>query len=171
MTLQSELVDYLHGVPIGASSLEVYCDCIHDIPAAIDTDARVQYECIRIGEAMEIFEAFPIFDVWAPDLLRCPECERASLEEPTDGYGEALVELDIARSNGRYLLDASDLTLLDHSPVDEGVEPPAFPKSVFETICEQKDWGALRRSRYTTMVDRAREKGNHEVANNLARGL
>lgn len=171
MTTKADLGDQLHGVPIGASSLEVYCDCFHDVPNAVDMDRAVQYECYRVGDEMTIFDGLPIFGIWAPDLLRCRECERESLGEVTDGYGEALVELDIARAGGRYVLDTRELAVLDHSPIDDGVEPPGVPESLFERICQRRDWGALRRSRYTAMIDEARENGRHEFADNLERGL
>jgi len=41
--------------------------------------------------------------------LRCADCERETLPEPTDGYAEALVELDIGWDRDQRVLDASEL--------------------------------------------------------------
>jgi hypothetical protein len=171
MDVASVLADQLHGWPIGRGSVDIVCDRPHRPPRAIDTDQRVQYECCRVGDSMTVFQEFPIVGMWQPDLLRCPDCEIEALEDPTDGYGEALVELDISWQNQQRVLDASDLTLLDYSPVEEGTDPPKIPGSVLQTAIEKRDWGALRRSRLRTQIDELRKRGADDMADTIERRL
>lgn len=164
MDIASVLADRLHGWAIGRGSVDVVCDRPHQPPRAIDLDQQVQYECCRVGESMTVFQEYPIVGEWHPDLLRCPDCEIESLEDPTDGYGEALVELDITWQNQQRALDTSDLTILDYSPVNEGTDPPKIPGSMLQTAIRKRDWGALRRSRLRTQIDELRKRGADEVA-------
>lgn len=169
MSLRDELATALHGVPTGRGGLEVVCDLYHEIPEPVDTAERVQYECIRVDESVTIFGrlGYPCYDMWTPDLLRCRDCERESLSMPTDGFEEALVTLDLHWTGDQHILDTRDLTLLDHSPVDDGQDPPDVPLSVLETVVETRDPGYLRRSRVDRAIDYFRENDNDDLADLL----
>lgn len=171
MTAASELANHLHGVPVGKSSFEVYCDCHHETPQAVDFEESVQYEYFRVGETMELFDGLPIVGIWAPDLLRCDSCTIEALQDPTAGYGEALVEVDIAWRNDQRVIDAGDIAVLDHSPVDEGEDPPTVPTSVIETVFQQREWGLLQRSRIAAHAGQLREQGMDELADSLEQDL
>lgn len=157
--MEDEIASQIHGTPLGAASSQIHCDGFHERPRTVDPEGRVQYECIRVGESMTNLRAFGVPEGWGPDLLRCPDCEIEALELPTDGYAEALVEVDIDHSGASYVIDATDLTLLDYSPVDEGEDPPKMPVSFFQTMIAQQDFGGLRRSRLAPSVPVYREHG------------
>ena len=169
MSLEAELSAALDGVPIGRGSLKVVCDLPHEIRKPVDTEDSVQYECIRVDDSVTIFGRFGYdpYDIWTPDLLRCPDCEIESLSEPTDGYEEALVTLDIRWDGDHHVLDARDLDIIDHSPVDHGRDPPNVPLAAIKPMLQRGDPGALRRSRMERSIDRYREKGNDELADLL----
>lgn len=173
MQLDDELSAALDGIPIGRGSLQVLCDLPHEIPKAVDVDERVQYEVIRIDEALTIYEraGYSCYDIWMADMLRCSECEIESLTDPTQDYDEALVELDIRRDGDGYVLDASDLTVLDYSPVDDGAEAGGVPLSLLKTMLDRRDPGMLRRSRMARMAQGHRERGQEEAAAEIEAGL
>ena len=169
MQLHDELREALDGVPIGRGSLQVVCDLPHSVPKAVDVDDRVQYECIRIDEAQTIYArvGYPCYDVWIADLLRCADCEIESLSAPTKDYDEALVELDIGWDGEQHVLDASDMTVLDYSPADDGVDPEGVPTSLVQTMLDRRDPGMLRRSRMARSATRLRERGAEELATQI----
>ncbi|QLD87056.1 hypothetical protein HWV23_15435 [Natronomonas halophila] len=172
MDVASVLTDQLHGWPIGRGSVDVVCDIPHEAPRAIDCDRRVQYECCVVGDSMTVFEGYSIIGVWHPDLLRCPDCEIESLPDPTNGFGEALVELDITWQNQQRVLDTHDLTVLDYSPVDEGTEPPrGIPWTVLQTAIKRGDWGTLRRSRLRRQMKQYRQRGAEDLADAIEQRL
>ncbi|MFQ3318090.1 MAG: hypothetical protein ACI80F_000137 [Natronomonas sp.] len=121
MSLEKNLSSVIHGISVNRAGVDVVCDLPHEVPQPVDTDQRVQYECIRVDNSVTVFKGIcdDRYDSWAPDLLRCSDCERDELEEPTDGFGEALVEVDIGVVDGTYVIDASELHVLDYSPADE----------------------------------------------------
>lgn len=166
-----ELATHIHGVPIGRSSFEVYCDWFHETPQPVDFAAPVQYECFRVGESIELFDGLPIVGIWAPDLLRCDDCTIEALQDPTAGYGEALVEVDITWRNDQRVIDAGDISVLDYSPLEEGADPPAVPKSLIDTVFQRRDWGMLRRSRIAEHAIHFREHGADELADTLEGNL
>lgn len=100
--MEDEIASQIHDEPIGATSSRIHCDGIHNSPQPVEPSARVQYECIRVGESMTNLRAFGILEGWGPDLLRCPDCEFEALDLPTDGYAEALVEVDVDHSGESY---------------------------------------------------------------------
>jgi hypothetical protein len=171
MDVASVLADRLHGWPIGRGSVDIVCDIPHESPRAIDCDRRVQYECCLVDESMTVFQDFSIIGMWHPDLLRCPDCEIESLEDPTDGYGEALVELDITWQNQQRVLDTHDLTLLDYSPVDDGTDPPPIPSVSVQSAIRRRDWGVLRRSRLRRQIEGFRNRGADDLADAIEQGL
>lgn len=164
MNLETAIATEIHGAPIGRSSIEVYCDQYHDPPKPVDFERRIQYECIRFGDSLPVPDEVGSLWTWAPDLLRCADCEINSLGEPTAGYGEALVEIDVGWSHQQRVIDARDITVLDHSPVDEGADPPSVPKAILKTMAERPDWGFLRRSRLAHEIEICRKKGNEDIA-------
>lgn len=166
MSLCDELGAALDGTPIGRGSLQVVCDLRHTVPKAVDTDERVQYEVIRIDDAVTIYDrvGLPCYDRWIADLLRCGDCEIESLSEPTKDFDEALIELDIRWDGDGYVLDGSDVTVLDYSPVDDGGEPPVVPASALKTLVDTADAGMLRRSRMSRAARYFRKSGEEEVA-------
>lgn len=159
-----EIASQIHGTSLGADSSQIHCDGFHGRPRTVDPGTRIQYECIRVGESMTNLRKFDVPDVWGPDLLRCPDCEIEALELPTDGYAEALVEVDIDHSGESYVIDATDLTLLDYSPVDEGEDPPKVPMGVFAMLIETRDFGAFRRSRLAPSLSTLRDNGATTMA-------
>lgn len=173
MQPHDELREALDGIPIGRGSLQVVCDLPHEIPKAVDLDERVQYECIRIDEAVTIYDrvGLPCYDIWIPDLLRCADCEIESLSAPTQDYDEALVELDIRWDGEQHVLDASDVTVLDYSSADDGIEPPGVHVAALQTMIDAGDPGMLRRSRMARSVKDLRERGEEEVATKIEAGL
>lgn len=164
MSLETTLADRFDGEPIGRGTVDVVCDCPHEIPRPVDCSRRVQYECIRVGESLTIFGDSPVVGQWGLDLLRCADCEVAELQEPTDGYEEALLRVDIRHDGDQYVLDTSTLTVIDHSPVDAGTDPPAVPVPLVQTMADQGDCGALRRSRLRQIIPQLRRQGGNEVA-------
>lgn len=171
MALSATLQQALHGVPVGRGSVDVVCDLPHETPAAVADDGLVQYECIRVGESMTIFEGMPFVGPWLPDLLRCSDCEIASLEDPTDGYGEALVEVGLGWAGGQRVIDASSLRVLEYSPVDEGTDPPMLPVSMLKTTLERRDPGMLRRSRLRISIESLRKRDATELAATIESAL
>jgi hypothetical protein len=169
MSLHDDLSDSLDGIPIGRGSLQVVCDLPHDVPEAVEFEGPVQYECIRVTEAMLVFRraGYECFDVWIPDLLRCSACERESLPEPTDGYEEVLIEIGVGWDDDQRVLDSTELRVLDHSPVDDGQPMPSFPLSLLQTSIERADPGMLRRSRVARSAAGHRANGDTEYADLL----
>jgi len=167
VTIRSTLADRFDGEPTGRGTVDVVCDCPHELPRAVETDRRVQYECIRPGESLTIFEGSPIIGEWGLDILRCADCEVTALPEPTAGYGEALIRVGLAQTAGGYVLDTDDLAVLDYSPVDDGVEVPVVPDAVRQTVDQRNDPGALRRSRLRVLLPQLRRRGGDELADIL----
>ena len=120
---------------------------------------------------MTNLRAFGVPEGWGPDLLRCPDCEIEDLDLPTDGYAEALVDVDIDHSGESYVIDATDLILLDYSPVDEGEDPPKMPLSFFQAMIAPQDFGGLRRSRLAASVPVYREHGADVLADQIEKSL
>lgn len=173
MELDDELSPALDGVPIGRGSLQVVCDLPHTVPTAVDLDERVQYECIRIDDAVTIYDrvGYPCDDIWIPDLLRCADCELESLPTPTADYEEALVELEIRWDGEYHVLDASDLIILEYSPADEGAEPAGVPPALLQSMLDAGDPGMLRRSRMARSVPQLRARGAEELATQIEAAL
>ena len=173
MSLERELSAAIHGSPVGQNIGDVVCDLPHEPPRPVDPTRRVQYECIRLDDSVTAYEGVrdAWYGEWAPDLLRCPDCEIAALEAPTDGFDEALVEVAIAQADGVYTIDAQDLRVLDYSPADAGQDPPPVPGSIFRASLQQQDAGALRRSRLSRQVEWLRQQGADELAQTIEDGL
>lgn len=171
MVWYDEIAAQIHGTPIGTHFSSIGCDCSHDTPRRIDPASRVQYECISIRDSMTNLRTFDVSDGWGPDLLRCPDCDVDERGMPTDGYGGALVELDIDHSGVSYVPDVTDLTVIDHSPVEAGRDPPPVPMSVHMTAVQMQDYGSLRRSRLVDNVAEFRDAGANELADVIERGL
>ena len=165
--IQSTLADRFDGEPTGRGTVEIVCDCPHELPCAVETDRRVQYECIRPGESLTMFEGSPIIGEWGLDILRCADCEVTALPEPTAGFGEALIRTALVQTAEGYVLETDDLAVLDHSPVDDGAELPSVPQSVRQSIDKRNDPGAFRRSRLRALLPHLRRKGGDELADTL----
>lgn len=74
------------------------------------------------------------------------------------------LELAITWHDDHLVFDARDLAVLDHSPVDEGREPPAVPAAVAMDVYEKHDPGLLRRSRLADYVWTLRREHRTEQA-------
>ena len=171
MGLAAEIRRDVHGVPINHGSVDVVCDQPHAIPRAVDCEGPVQYELAKVGESLTILEGLPIVGVWVPDLLRCADCEVDSLADPTDGYAEALVEVEIGWHAGQRVLDASELRVLEYSAEAEWTDPPPIPDWVLQSALQERDGGALRRSRLATQAELLRERSGNEDSAALLEGL
>lgn len=171
MDSAATIAEHIHGYPINEGAVDPLCDCPHDSPRPIDYDRRVQYECVRIGDSMPLLEPLPHRGRWIGDLLRCEDCEIDSLQDPTDGYGEVLLELDIAWHDDHLVLDARDSEVLDHSPVEEGRDPPKVPMAVATDVYEKHDPGLLRRSRLADYVFTLRRENRDDLADAIEQRL
>lgn len=152
MDVADEIAREIHGIELGLTATDVICDCHYTAPRPIDTDERVQYECVRLGEPIRSITGIDVPDIWGPDLLRCPDGALDSLSNPTTGIGEAIVEVDIDQQDHSHVIDASALMMLDHSPKAEGKPLPAVPLFIVKTAIEQPDLGSRRRSRLERIV-------------------
>lgn len=167
MGIAATIAEQIHGIPINTGGIDPVCDCEAESPTAVNYDDEVQYECLRIGDSLRLFEPLPHGGRWVADLLRCEGCEIESLGEPTEGFGEALVELDLTWHNDQLVLDTRELTLLDYSPVDEGRELPELPQPVVDSIFQNDDPGVIRRSRLIRSSDFYRRCGFDRLVDDL----
>jgi hypothetical protein len=156
----------IHGEPTGVGGPDVYCDVdeTHEERRAVDPTRRIQFECIRVVDVPEIELYTTPPDRWVPDLLRCGECSRSDLGRTTEGYDEALVELAITDSGQGYVLDATELRLLDYSPATDGVRPPPLPLRFIVKRLGEGDFGVHRASRVERAADQSRRRGHHDLA-------
>lgn len=171
MVSAATIAEHIPGLPSNEGAVAPVCDCPHEPPQAVDYDRHVQYECVRIGNSMPFLEPLPQRGRWLGDLLRCADCEIESLQDPTSGYGEVLLELDIAWHADHLVNDARDLEVLDHSPVDVGRDPPNVPREVALDVYERHDGGLLRRSRLADYVFTLRRGNRDEQADAIDQQL
>ncbi|WP_136601194.1 hypothetical protein [Salinigranum halophilum] len=169
----------IHGELVGSGPKTVQCDLRsdHGLNRLIDPAAPVQYEVIRVVDIPIIERTVLPSKTWVPDLLRCPDCERSSLAEPTKGYDEALVELRLSDSGDGYTIDATDLRVLEYSPATDGVHQPHVPEWILRLAQQQVDPGLYRVSRLQTATEDLHRVGEHDRAEQIselleiARGL
>ncbi|AUV82517.1 hypothetical protein C2R22_13430 [Salinigranum rubrum] len=94
----------------------------------------------------------------------CSDCERTELDETTEGYEEALVEIALHDSVYGFTIDATDLRLLDYSPATEGLPQPVRPVEAAANALQQDDRGLFRVSRLQLVVDVLKTEGKYELA-------
>lgn len=156
----------IHGIPVGDAHGQFLCDVAetHVQNRVIEHHSRVQYECIRVDDPpwLRYWEVVP--REWLPDMARCADCERAELGQPTRGYEEALVEVDIAGSGTAMRLDASDLRLIDYSPAGEGIDLTVVPAALVKTATDAGDFGYIRVSRIQRQIASFAVQGFDEIA-------
>lgn len=110
----------LHGEQVGQIG-SFHCDfCGMEIPI----DEPVMYDITKVHDMPNLESVVNLPDGWALDAARCQQCEVEGVIPETDGWEEAVVMLSINESNGVLSADASNLTVIDYSPGNDGHYPP-----------------------------------------------
>ncbi len=108
---------------------------------AVAIDQPVLCEVVRIADMPNLEQLFAPPVDWFADALRCHRCAVDAVSPATEGFDEALVRVTLAESNEVVSIDASSLTVVGCSPVDEGYYPPMVSLNV---LAQSGDIGVAR---------------------------
>lgn len=141
-----KLVHDLHGMEVSQAEPFICDYCTSEI----SIDEPVLYEAIQIGEMPNLKAVVNMPSGWGLDAARCPSCDIDTIDPATDGFGEVLVMLSINESNGVLSADASQLTVVDHSPDGGGYYPPRVNPQL---IAKTNDLGQARWTRLKYILE------------------
>ncbi|KTG11322.1 hypothetical protein AUR64_04370 [Haloprofundus marisrubri] len=141
----------IHGERVGRNNTF----CCDFCEVQISLEEPVMYDIVSVYDLANIEALSNPPKGWILDAARCENCEVDAVEPKTDGWKEAVVLFSIAESNGILSADASELTLIDYSPGDEGHHPPSIPLSALTTPggVSMARWGYLKTLLATTAVE------------------
>lgn len=141
----------LHSETLGQKD-SLLCD-YHDSPASVSIDDPVLFECIRVIDPE--LDGYHEDEEWEIDVVRCSDCAITSIEEPTYGYEEALVQLSVAVSDDVVSITApeqEDVTVLEFSSAADGCRPMIVDEHLHKEI-ETDDHSLGRWSRVCELLE------------------